>query len=269
MKRLLEQPEEEIDLGRAAMLVARVEYPDLDVAGELRGLDALAADAAGHVGSHKDAAGRVRALRAFLAESCGFHGNESDYYDPRNSFLNDVLARRTGIPITLSVIYMEIGGRLSMPFCGVGLPGHFLVKYQDQEMQQILDPFHGGRPMTAGACREMVIRMFQGQIEFQDAMLAPVSKKYILLRMLHNLCSAYLRGGQWQKVLAVLEMLLEIDPGSSEDWKQRGLIHYKLRNYRQARRDLETYLFLRPAAADSEKVKQTLAGIQRVCAMLN
>ena len=267
--RLFQQPDEQIDLGRATLLLARTEYPDLRMDAEVARLDALAAKAAPYVNSQPDAAGRVHAFRSFLADVCGFHGNEQEYYDPKNSFLNHVLDRRTGIPITLSVVYMEVGRRLGMPLYGVGLPGHFLVKYQDPRDVFFLDPFHNGRTVTSDDCREIVTRMYQGQIEFQEEFLNAVDKRYIVLRMLNNLRSIYLHQQQLRKALTVVEMVLAISPGSSEDLKQRGLIHYRLHNYSQARHDLEACLFLSPRARVSEEVKQMLTELKKLSAMLN
>ena len=267
--RLLGQPEDKIDLGRAALVVARTEYPDLDVDAGVARLDEMADQASAHVSIQPDAASRVSALRAFLAGVCGFRGNEEDYYDPKNSFLNDVLERRLGIPITLSVVYMEVGRRLGMTLFGVGLPGHFLVKYQDRHGRFFLDPFRGGRSVTSADCREMITRMYQGQIDFQDEFLAAVDKRYILMRMLNNLRGIYFHRRQPAKALAVVEMVLAIEPASGDDLKQRGILHYQLHNYRQAREDLEAYLFLNPEARDSQQVKQTLAELKKASAMLN
>ncbi|MBI3694985.1 MAG: tetratricopeptide repeat protein [Acidobacteria bacterium] len=266
---LLAQTEEKIDLGRGALMLARTEYPDLNLDAEVARLDRLAAEAAPAVEAQMDTVWRVSALRSFLAGECGFHGNEQDYYDPKNSCLNQVLERKTGIPITLSVVYMEVGRRLGLPLLGVGLPGHFLVKYQDRDQAMFLDPFHDGRTVTPAECREMFERMYQGKVPFQNDFLAAVDKRYILLRMLNNLRGIYLHRQQLQKALRVVEMILAITPASGEDLKQRGLIQYRLQNYRQARQDLESYLFLNPQAADAEEVKKTLQELKRFSALLN
>ena len=267
--RLLAQPEGKIDLGRGALLLARTEYPDLDVDAELARLDRLAVEATPAVEAQQDAVWRVSALRSFLAGDCGFRGNEQDYYDPKNSCLNQVLESRTGIPITLSVVYMEVGRRLGLPLFGVGLPGHFLVKHQARGQTLFLDPFHEGRTVTPAECREMVETMYQGKVPFQTSFLAAVDKRYILLRMLNNLRGIYLHRQQLQKALRVVEMILVITPDSAEDFKQRGLIHYRLKNYRQARQDLESCLFLSPRADGAEEVQKTLQELKRFSAMLN
>jgi len=268
LARLLDQPDENIDLGRAALLLARVEYPDLELEIQVSRLDQLGAEAGSVVKSELGPAGLLAALRRFLAEVCGFRGNELDYYDPKNSFMNDVLDRRIGIPITLSIVYMEIGRRIGIPLQGVGLPGHFLVKYADGKDMLFLDPFHGGREVTAADCRQMVEQMYQGQVEFQQDFLEAVNKKYILLRMLNNLRGIYSTKRQFQKALAVVEMVPIIDPGF-EYLKDRGVLHFHLRNYRQARLDLEKYLALNPQRPDAKEVRETLHQLRRLSAMLN
>lgn len=269
LARLLEQPEESIDLGRAALVLARTEYPDLDLQAEVARLDALAVQCAPYVESQPEGLNRLGGFRSFLADVCGFRGNEEDYYDPKNSFLNSVVERRTGIPITLSVVYIEVGRRLGIPLHGVGLPGHFLVKYPGEHQPLYLDPFNGGRTTTAAECREMVGRMYQGQVEFREEFLSAVDKRYILLRMLNNLRGIYLNTHQHRKALRVLDMILSINPASADDLKLRGVIHYRLQQHQQARRDLEAYLFLCPEAADAKDVKDTLAELRRLSAMLN
>jgi regulator of sirC expression with transglutaminase-like and TPR domain len=267
---VLDQPDDQIDLGRAALLLARCECPGLDVERELARLEALAEAARLPLSIHKASLDRVKALRLFLAETCGFRGNEQDYYDPKNSCLNHVLDRRVGIPITLSVLYMEVGRRLGAPLAGVGLPGHFLLKYYDSNDDALfIDPFHGGRFVDSSGCRDLVRRMYEGRLSFHPSFLEPVDKRYIVLRMLNNLRSIYVHGQQFSKALRVIEMILAITPASSDDLKQRGLIHYKLGHYKQARQDLEACLFLNPQSADAEAIQQTIAELKRLTAMLN
>jgi regulator of sirC expression with transglutaminase-like and TPR domain len=269
LARLLDGEEDQIDLGRAALRLARLEYPDLDIEAEASRLDVLAAEAGRVAGTQEAPAERLAALRFFLSETCGFCGNEHDYYDPKNSFLNDVLDRRTGLPITLSVVYMETARRLGLVLFGVGLPGHFVVKHQDTGGVQFLDPFHDGRTLSVADCRRIVSEISGGGIEFREDMLAAVPKKHIVLRMVNNLRGVYLQRRQFRKVLALVEVAMALEPGSSEDLKQRGLLHYQLRNYRQARLDLGAYLSAGPQGPDTEEIRETLAGLRRLSAMLN
>lgn len=269
LARLFKLPDERVDLGRAALLLARAEYPELDLNAEMARLDELARQAAPFVREGLPAAVRVDGLRAFLGGICGFHGNENDYYDPTNSFLNRVLDRRLGIPISLSVLYMEIGRRLGVTLCGVGLPGHFLVKYQDRKQRLFLDPFHGGRALTPDGCREIVERRYEGQVRFQQDMLAAVEKRYIVVRMLANLRAIYLEQRQLRKAVAVVEMLLALNPASADDLKLRGLLHYQLGRRQQSRQDLEGYLLLNPQAADAGQIQQVLEALKRQSARMN
>ena len=269
LARLFQVPDERVDLGRAALLLARAEYPELDLNAELTRLDELAQRGRPHVRAELPAAARVDGLRAFLAGVCGFRGNEHDYHDPTNSFLNRVLDRRIGIPISLSVVYIEIGRRLGVPLFGVGLPGHFLVKYQDRERRMFLDPFHGGRTVTLSGCREIVERMYEGQVQFREDMLAAVEKRYILARMLSNLRAVYLEQRQLRKAVDIVEMLLALNPASADDLKMRGLLCYQLGRRGQSRQDLEAYLFLNPHASDAGQIKQVLQELKRVSARMN
>lgn len=256
-------------MARAALSMARIEYPDLDLDSEVRRLDELARQLAPRVGVEQGVAGRLAALRSFLVEDCGFRGNQQDYYDPRNSFLNDVLTRRTGLPITLAVVYIEIGRRVGVPLFGVGLPGHFLVKYEDARQTILLDPFHEGRALTPAGCREILDRMYEGKMEFRSEYLAAVDKRHILLRMLSNLRAIYLERREFKRALGVVDLILSLTPDSGEDLKQRGLLHWQLQNFPQARRDLESYLFLNPGAADAEEIRGNLRELKSFSAMLN
>jgi len=267
--RLLDRPEEQVDLARAGLLLARAEYPDLDVEAELARFDALAAQAAPFVSPQPAGAPRVNGLRAYLAEVSGFRGNQDDYDDPRNSFLHEVLDRRTGLPITLSVVYMEVGRRLGVSLSGIGLPGHFVVQYRDRQNLFFLDPFSQGRILSGADCRGLVERLYQGRVPFQEEFLAPVDKRYIIRRMLHNLRGVYLRREELEKTLRILDLILAVAPDSPEDLKQRGLVHYRLRQYRRARLDLESYLARNPPAPQAEPARKALRELKRVAALLN
>src|SRR5262245_30790585 len=162
---ILAQPDADVDLARAALLIACEEYPDLDIGGYLSRLDEMGRVAAGQAAVEPGPHGALRALHRYLFEEQGFRGNESDYYDPRNSFLNDVLERRSGIPITLSVVYMEVARRIGLRLEGVGLPGHFIVRVLRPEGDQLVDPFHAGALLTEADCQERVDRIFGGKVK--------------------------------------------------------------------------------------------------------
>jgi len=180
--RLVQGAEDDIALDEGALLIAAHAYPDLDVAGELGRLDDLA---------RRCPATGPQDVVAYLCEDCGFSGNRHHYDDPRNSFLNDVLRRRTGIPITLAVLAMEVGRRAGVPLSGVGLPGHFLVLGGDV----LLDPFNGGRRLDTEQCQALLLDTAGPDVPFDTSLLAPVGPRAILARILANLRQIYLRSG--------------------------------------------------------------------------
>ena len=207
----VERPDERFDLAETALLLAQEEYPHLDRRRYLRLLDKLATEAKRRASDAMGPYGMVNALSEYLFDEEGFRGNEDDYYDPRNSFLNDVLERKLGIPITLSLVYMEVGWRLGMPIVGVGMPGHFLVKYLPPEEEIIIDPFHRGIILSEEECADLLTRSSGEAIPFQPNYLAPVAKKQILTRLLNNLRSIYLSREDHHRALGIVERLLLIE----------------------------------------------------------
>ena len=212
---------------------------------------------------------RIMRLNEVLFSEFGFRGNTDQYFDARNSFLNDVLDRRTGIPITLSVVYLEVARRIELPLVGVGLPGHFLVKYDDGAQEILLDPFHSGRLLTEDDCRAKIAEMYQGEMRFHKALLAAVSKRQILLRMLRNLKGIYAQAKDHAKTLSVIERLLLLAPEADTELRDRGLVHFGLQRYAEARADLEAYLRRAPQASDAKDIKDLLAKVRQRQAQLN
>jgi regulator of sirC expression with transglutaminase-like and TPR domain len=215
------------------------------------------------------AAGRefVPAANRYFFDELGFHGNEIDYNDPRNSCLNDVLDRRTGLPITLSVVYIEVARRLGQPVSGIGLPGHFIVEYNDGEFSAYIDPFHSGRLLTADDCRQLARERTGADAD--STALAPVGARYIVVRMLNNLRSAYFRAKQFEKMVAVTDLLLEGFPENAGYYKARGFARLRMRQFRGAQSDLEMYLKYAPDAEDRPQVTQQLGTIHRWLGRLN
>jgi len=262
---LFDSPEARLDV--AALELASIEAPDLDPQPYLAILDRMASDIASRL--PLGAAGRefVAAANRYFFDELGFRGNDIDYNDPRNSCLNYVLDRRTGLPITLSVVYIEVARRLGHPVSGVGLPGHFIVEYNDGEFSAYIDPFHSGRLLTADDCRQLA-RERTGSDAGSTA-LAPVGTRYILVRMLNNLRSAYLRGKQFEKMVAVTDLLLEGFPENAGYYKARGLARLRMRRFRGAQRDLEMYLKYAPDADDRPQITQQLGAIHRWLGRVN
>ncbi len=243
----------EDDLAEAALHLARLEYPGLRVAEPLDQLERLAERARAAVQASVvpgDVLGHVQQLGQFLFDGEGFTGNLGDYEDPRNSFLNDVLARRTGIPITLSIIYMHVGRRLGLWLEGVNFPGHFLVRCKGllgdatPSEDVILDPFHGGIVLTERDCARLLARHAGEGARFDRALLAPAFKLQVLVRMLVNLKRAYVRMRTFSRARDVSDLLLALDPASLTELRDRGLLSYQLGQFGAALADLERYLAL-------------------------
>jgi regulator of sirC expression with transglutaminase-like and TPR domain len=244
-------------LDEAALLLARIEFPGLDGSPFLRILDSYAEELAARDGDF------VASANQYLFKELGFAGNHADYYNPANSCLNEVLVSKTGIPITLSVVYLEIARRLSKPVFGIGLPGHFIVQYDDGRNSAYIDPFHGGKLLAADDCYELT------GTPADPALLARVDKRQILARMINNLRGIYLSRGAHRKSLQVLNLLLAANPNAAEEYKQRGMIYLQMEQTRAAKADLERYLELAPDAPDRAAVKEQVASLTRWMVGLN
>jgi regulator of sirC expression with transglutaminase-like and TPR domain len=249
---LAQRPGED-DLVEAALQLARVEYPNLCVQDALAPLQALVERSAAFVQASAtpgDVLGHVQQLGQFLFDAEGFTGNLGDYDDPRNSFVNDVLARRTGIPITLSIIYMHVGRRVGLWLEGVNFPGHFLVRCKGMlgdaapTEDLILDPFHGGIVLTERDCARILARHAGEGARFERVLLAPAFKTQILVRMLVNLKRAYARMRSFAQARDVSDLVLALDPTSLTELRDRGLLSYQMGHFGVALADLERYLAL-------------------------
>jgi len=270
---LLVGPEVEdnrIDLVRAALTIARTEYPNLDVDAYCGQIEDLARRAKRQVPELGDPAKSIAALNRVLFEEEGFRGNAEDYYDPRNSFLNDVLDRKLGIPITLAVVYMEVARRVGFPLVGVGMPGHFLLKHYDVEGREIvIDPFNRGSILTAKDCQRALDQIYDGKMPLQPEFLMAVSRRQVLVRMLNNLKSIYLSSRNFRKALPIVDLILAIYPRSPEDVKQRAMLRWSLGQTRGALADLDDYLKMSPDASDADEIRQTAATLRRMMATMN
>jgi regulator of sirC expression with transglutaminase-like and TPR domain len=268
---LVSRGESGLVLDRAALMLAAEEYPTMQVDEYLTQLDALAETARQRMtlGELFDPLECAMALAIYLFGEGRFTGNRKNYFDARNSFLNDVLDRGIGIPITLSVVFVEVARRLGIRLFGVGMPGHFLVKHTDGDQEVFFDAFNGGRILSEADCRAMIQGLYDGQVSFEPAFLQAVTKKQILTRMLQNLKNVYAHASDLHKLLSVIERLLILSPDALLEIRDRGLTYYGLKKYSQARADLETYLRRAPHAADKNKIKEVLNDVQQRQAQLN
>jgi regulator of sirC expression with transglutaminase-like and TPR domain len=269
LREILSQHETKIDLGRAALALARLEYPDLDEDAYAERLREFAEQLRSKLTPDLASSEVIAAVSRHLFEELGFCGNTGDYFDPRNSFLNDVIERRTGIPITLSVVYLEVARHAELPYFGVGLPGHFIVKYDDGKRRVLVDPFNGGRTLGRNQCQKWLRETLGRRVVLRERDFAAVNETYIIQRMLNNLRDIYLNSRRYRKGLEVLEMMLVLSPGSTEEIKQRAWLHYELGQRKQARAELERYLSLCPEAEDVDDVQKWILSLQRTQARLN
>jgi len=269
---LKEEEAPKVRLDRAALELSTIHTPELEVQPFLDQLNELASQLGDRLRNFNDGRDFVEKAQRYLFEDLGFHGNENDFFDPRNSCLSQVMERRTGIPITLSVLYMEIARRLAMPVYGIGLPRHFIVEFNDGNYATYIDPYHGGRTLTARECFALA-----GARVADPSLLQRVSKKQILMRMLQNLHGAYLRKQDWAHTVTTLDWLIvglsggtPVDaPDLAAAYKRRGLFLLELKRYQDARKDLENYLQMQPEANDREEIRKQLQAIHRWLAKVN
>ena len=242
------------DLAIAALMIARVENPALDSSPYLDELDALGREASKRVAAAPGLPRRIMALNDYLFRELGFAGNEVHYEDPRNSFLNEVLDRRVGIPITLALVYMEVARRADVSVVGVNFPGRFLLRSQDL----IIDPFGGGAFLSEEACRDLLRQHAGDDVAWDAQFLGRATKPQILVRMLLNLKRVYVRMHSFPQARDVTELLLAIDPLARNELRDRGLLAYHLKDFSAALRDLQAYLSLSSTTqvADDERDEQ-------------
>ena len=258
---LVDRPDADIDLARAALHVAMLEYPDLNVERELFALQRLAGDVSSKLLDDDDPLYCVNTLSEYLFDELGFRGDEENFADPRNSHLNQVLERRVGIPITLSLVYMEVGRRLKAPLLGIGMPGRFLVRHAEIE-DLFVDPFAGGILLSGDECRRMVEGFMPDGFQWSASLLAPVSNRQILSRMVRNLKAIYLDGEDYVRALEVSDFAIALEPDSIYNRRDRGIVHYQLGHSAEALDDLVYYLDLAPDGSESEGLYALVAELR-------
>ena len=253
-----QMPDANIDLLSAAMLVARDEYPDLDAADYESMLDTHVREIRQKMPTDAHAQQRLLVLSRYLFEEAGFTGNHDAFYDPRNSYLNEVLERRTGIPLSLALVQMELARRLDVPLEGVSFPGHFLVRLQVEGGLLVLDPYHRGRSVDVEELRQRAIPHVAGtDIDDQQLleMLAPASNRDIVMRMLRNLMNLYEQQEDFERALRCADRLVRIAPGQADLIRDRGLLYHRIGHVTAARDDLTQYLTLAPRADDIDSIR--------------
>jgi regulator of sirC expression with transglutaminase-like and TPR domain len=258
-RQAVDRPEDKIDLAHAALTIALTDYPALDIASYLKRIDALAAEVVRR--SDGDVYHSIAALNHVLFVQHGFRGNRDNYYDPKNSFLNEVIERKTGIPITLSVLYMEVARRIGVELEGVGFPGHFLVKHSRAGEEIFIDPFDQGEIKAPEDLGLMLEKLSGHKIALEPRFLEATGKKQTLQRILLNLKAIYVRNNALVEVLAVLDRLIMLNPAAAAEMRDRGAVYLRLECFTQAREDFETYLRLAPEAEDAAEVREEIVSL--------
>ena len=265
---LLARPDDQVDLAEAALLVARDAYPGLAVARYLGRLDEMAVEARAGRAPNAPLDARLAGLIEWYT-TAGFQGNLADYYDPRNSYLNEVLDRRLGIPITLGLVLMEVGRRLGVPLTVVGLPGHVVVGWAGPGEPFWLDPFQPERPMTAEDCRRRVEGLYGRSLTWSPAWLTPLTPPTFLLRLLNNLRSAHTQREEAERLLPVLEKMLLLAPHDLTLMREVGLLYLDAGRILLGARYLEYFLEHAPPSLDHPPLLRRVQREVRRVAILN
>lgn len=252
-----------LDVVEASLWIAYEEYPDLDVDRESGRLHLLAAEGARRVAHLSNPFARLDGLQRYFVDDLGFRGNATDYDDPRNSYLNEVLDRRLGIPLTLSLVFMELARAAGFRPSGVALPGHFVTRLAHEDRVIFVDPYHGAQLITEEDCRLLVRRCTGRASLFRRDYLAGASDRVVLRRLLLNLKHTYVGRNDYARALAVVERLILLDPGDSREIRDMGFLKAHLGRPGAAIVDLETYLSLDPGAADRESIEGRLVWLRR------
>ncbi|HEY4032778.1 MAG TPA: transglutaminase-like domain-containing protein [Ktedonobacteraceae bacterium] len=277
---LLAGDDEAIDLVQAALLIASTQYPDLDIAYYTAQLDNLARrvrtelalptpDLEPTLPEEIETPHVIEAMNKVLFEEEHFRGNREDYHNPNNSFLNKVLEEHTGIPITLCLIYAEVGKRVGIQIDGIGMPYHFLVRCQSPEGFIYIDPYEEGLQMSERSCRERFRQMAQHRIKFHAHWLEPFTRRHWLMRILNNLKRVYINQDDYDRALTTCDLLIMLNSRTAEEWRDRGLINLQLKRYSHAIKDLKTYTELAPEASDHHEILNYIKTAHQMLAMLN
>ncbi len=242
-----------------ALAIAWEENPRMDLGHYRSLLDRMVSDLEPRLAAIAYPLKKVQAINQYLFTELGFQGNDHNYYDPLNSFINHVLDRRLGIPLTLSLIYMIIGDRLGFPIEGISFPGHFIIRPQHPDLEIFIDPYNKGEILFPEDCAAKLSQLYGEVVALQPEYLAPVGIRRILDRLLNNLKMIYLRRREPDKALAAIERSLMLHPDIPTQWRDRGLICYQLDRYTEARIDLENYIKAAPYADDRPIIGQLIA----------
>ena len=269
---LFSQSDSDIRLADAALWIAKSQYPELDVQGYLDRLDDWGEQVRMRSGDTASAEEIVLTLNYFLFQELEFRANESDYYDPRNSYFNEVMDRKLGIPITLSMVYLEIGRRAGLPLEGVSFPGHYLVKFSLEHGEVVLDPYLGGISLEESDLEEMLLQTYGDSGDHRpliNQLLEVATARETVVRLLRNLKSIYMRRDDFYGALPTVDLILMAQPDLSGEMRDRGLVYQKLDCFRAAFASYQEYLDMDPNAEDVEEIREQMILLQRQSSLLH
>lgn len=258
----ISQPE--TDLAKACLYFAQAEYTDLDPQKYLKILDQIVGEIELQLPAERYPLKVIKTINQHLFDNLGFRGNKGNYYEPENSFLHQVLERKLGIPISLSVLYLAIAKRLNFPMVGVGMPGHFLIRPEFENVGIFVDPFNRGEILFENDCQKKLDETYHQQLKLDPSWLAPVDNKQILARMLNNLKFIYLHRREINKALSTMSAILKIHPERTAEIRDRGLLYYQVNRWDEAILDLEYYLKVDPNSDDAPMIEILLQKMNRV-----
>ena len=251
----------DLDLGLGALLIACTDSPNIDIDGVLLNLDRMAAAASGRIPSDGNELQQLNAVTDLLFSVIGLAGNRDDYYDPRNSYLNHVLERRLGIPITLSLVCIEVGRRAGIPIVGIGMPGHFLIRHRD-EPNFFVDCFNGGLLLSQDECGALMREAAGDAVRLEAYHLDPVTPREILARILRNLKAIYWDREEFDRCIIIIGALMAVLPDHPEEQRDRGVVHLKAGNHDQSAEDFAAYIEAAPDADDIDTVRNALSRLR-------
>ena len=260
---------QDLDLARGALYIAGEDLAYVDVEASIHVLDRLAFELSKRLKPTMDFATKLACLSAYLGSEKGFSGDNADYYDPGNAYLNLVLKRKKGIPITLSLVYVEVGARLGIQFEAIGLPGHLVIRSGPPGFESYVDPFHQGKILSKHECIKLIDGLYGGRVELRDESFHPYRRKQLLVRLLANLKSMYVRKGDYLKAIAAADRIDLIEPGLRDNLKERAWMFHQVGQYRNAIKDLEALLKLCERYNETESVRKEIRALWKTIATLN
>jgi regulator of sirC expression with transglutaminase-like and TPR domain len=261
--------DEQVELSLGALLIAKDAYPELDIDTYVQHLNQMGEEAHAQIGKTTDSGAQIAGLNHYLFEIQGFSGNQDDYYNPQNSYLNDVLERKLGIPITLSIVYIEVGRRLGLSLFGVGFPGHFLVKHKGEYLETFIDPFEGGQILTETALADKLEKLFQQPVSMQPEFIRELTNKEILARVLRNLKQLYFKQKEYQQAIRVGERITWLQPDFAQDYRDLGYLYYQVESYGQSLTAFQKYLNLADHPPDEQEIERNIQVVTQQVARLN